>query len=138
VGGSLEPAGTAAQPPGEPAASAADPAPDSILAAPDSSPAAPDGVLSAPDGGTAATGAPEPTARGFPGFPVGDPRQLPLSQRPRGLDARPVPGGGDPELPATIARERPYVRLLVAMVAVIVGGSLILTFLAIASAMIYR
>jgi hypothetical protein len=80
-------------------------------------------------------GSPE---RGFPGFPSGDPRQPPLSRRPRGLDARPVPGGGDPELTETIRRERPYMRLLVAMVAVIVGGSLILTFLAIASAILYR
>jgi hypothetical protein len=79
-----------------------------------------------------------PLGRGFPGFPAGDPRQLPLSQRPRGLDAPPVPGGGDPELRATLARERPYVRLLVAMVAVIVGGSLLLTFLAIISAAVLR
>ena len=84
-------------------------------------------------GGTA-----DPPARGFPGFPAGDPRQPPLSQRPRGLDAPPVPGGGDPALRETIARERPYLRLLVGMVAVIVGGSLILTLLAIISAAILR
>jgi hypothetical protein len=79
-----------------------------------------------------------PPARGFPGFPAGDPAQLPLSQRPRGLDAVPAPGGRDPEIRRTVARERPYVRLLVGMVAVIVGGSLLLTFLALLSAAFLR
>ena len=79
-----------------------------------------------------------PPARGFPGFPAGDPRQLPLSQRPRGLEAPPPPGGRDPELKETLGRERPYMRLLVGMVAVIVGGSLLLTFLALLSAAILR
>ncbi len=79
-----------------------------------------------------------PPARGFPAFPAGDPRQLPLSQPPRGLEAPPPPGGRDPELKETLGRERPYVRLLVGMVAVIVGGSLLLTFLALLSAAILR
>jgi hypothetical protein len=92
-------------------------------------------VVPAPESAAAAA---EPPARGFPGFPAGDPRQLPLSQRPRGLDAPPVPGGRDPELRETLVRERPYVRLLVGMVAVIVGGSLLLTFLAIISAAVLR
>ena len=89
---------------------------------------------------SAATEEPEavPPARGFPGFPAGDPAQLPLSQRPRGLDAVPPPGGRDPEIRRTVARERPYVRLLVGMVAVIVGGSLLLTFLALLSAAFLR
>ncbi len=81
---------------------------------------------------------PGPPARGFPGFPAGDPTQLPLSQRPRGLDAVPPPGGRDPEIGQTLTRERPYVRLLVGMVAVIVGGSLLLTFLALLSAAFLR
>jgi hypothetical protein len=81
---------------------------------------------------------PPPPARGFPGFPAGDPTQLPLSQRPRGLDAVPPPGGRDPEIRQTLTRERPYVRLLVGMVAVIVGGSLLLTFLALLSAAFLR
>jgi hypothetical protein len=96
----------------------------------------PAGAYAGPAASPAGTA--EPPARGFPGFPDGDPRQLPLSQRPRGLDAPPVPGGGDPELRETLARERPYVHLLVGMVAVIVGGSLILTFLAIISAAVLR
>jgi hypothetical protein len=85
-----------------------------------------------------AEAASEAPARGFPGFPAGDPKQLPLSQRPRGLDAPPVPGGRDPEIRETLTRERPYMRLLIGMVAVIVGGSLILTFLALISAAILR
>ena len=79
-----------------------------------------------------------PQGRGFPGFPAGDAGQLPLSQRPRGLDAAPPPGGRDPDVRTTLARERPYVRLLVGMVAVIVGGSLLLTFLALLSAAFLR
>jgi hypothetical protein len=87
----------------------------------------------------AAEAAPAPTpSRGFPGFPAGDPAQLPLSQRPRGLDAVPPPGGRDPRIRETIARERPYTRLLVGMVVVIVGGSLLLTFLALLSAAFLR
>ena len=86
----------------------------------------------------AAIPATAPPDRGFPGFPAGDPDQLPLSQRPRGLDATPPPGGRDPEIRATLTRERPYVRLLVGMVAVIVGGSLLLTFLALISAAFLR
>jgi len=97
-----------------------------------------EGTAATTGGAPAASGPAEPPARGFPGFPAGDPRQLPLAQRPRGLDAPPVPGGGDPALRQTIARERPYVRLLVGMVAVIVGGSLILTIVAIISAAVLR
>ena len=115
------------------AASAGAGRPRDVAAAAAAGPAAdPVAASSAPAGPV------EPSGRGFPGFPAGDPRQLPLSQRPRGLDAPAVPGGGDPELRVTIARERPYVRLLVGMVAVIVGGSLILTFLAIISAAVLR
>lgn len=83
-------------------------------------------------------GSATPPRRGFPGFPDGDPDQLPLSRRPRGLDATPPPGGRDPEIRATLARERPYVRLLVGMVVLIVGGSLLLTFLALVSAAFLR
>ncbi len=95
-----------------------------------------------PDASTAPAVETEPgtasPGRGFPGFPAGDPRQPPLSQRPRGLDAPPPPGGSDPEIAETLARERPYVRLLLALVAIIVGGSLLLTFLALASVALLR
>ena len=97
---------------------------------------APGVAAPAPDAAPAPEG--EPQGRGFPGFPAGDPDQLPLSQRPRGLDAVPPLGGRDPGIRATLARERPYMRLLVGMVAVIVGGSLLLTFLALLSAAFLR
>jgi len=99
--------------------------------------AAADAAAGAADPETSASDIPPP-ARGFPGFPAGDPDQLPLSQRPRGLDATPPPGGRDPEIRATLTRERPFVRLLVGMVAVVVGGSLLLTFLALISAAFLR
>jgi hypothetical protein len=68
------------------------------------------------------------SARGTPGIPT----------RPRGLSAPYIPGGDDPEIAETRRRERPYIRLLIGMVAVIVGGTLILTILAIASSILYR
>jgi hypothetical protein len=40
--------------------------------------------------------------------------------RKRGLPGPYIAGGNDPDLPETLARERPYVRLLVAMVIAIV------------------
>lgn len=46
--------------------------------------------------------------------------------RKRGLPGPYIAGGTDPELPKTLARERPYVRLLVAMViAIVVIGFLL-------------
>ena len=46
--------------------------------------------------------------------------------RAKGLDAPYIEGGDDPNLDATLARERPYVRLLVAMIAVIVLGGFVI------------
>jgi hypothetical protein len=66
--------------------------------------------------------------RGTPGVPT----------RPRGLSAPLIPGGEDPDLDETLRRQRPYMRLLIGMVVVIVGGTLVLTILAIASSIIYR
>ena len=43
-----------------------------------------------------------------------------VAARKRGLEQPYIDGGDDPELESTIARERPYVRLLIAMVAFIV------------------
>ncbi len=123
----------AAGSPATPAVPAAEAVPD-----PGVTPAAEATSASVPPAEALAAAEAVPPSRGFPGFPAGDPRQLPLSQRPRGLEAPPPPGGRDPELKETLARERPYVRLLVGMVAVIVGGSLLLTFLALLSAAILR
>ena len=44
--------------------------------------------------------------------------------RARGLAAPYIPGGTDPDPGATAARERIYLRLLVALVVLIVGGSI--------------
>ena len=43
-----------------------------------------------------------------------------VAARKRGLPEPYIAGGDDPQLPETLAHERPYVRLLVAMVAAIV------------------
>jgi hypothetical protein len=66
--------------------------------------------------------------RGTPGVPT----------RPRGLSAPLIPGGQDPDLDETLRRQRPYMRLLIGMVVVIVGGTLVLTILALISSIIYR
>jgi hypothetical protein len=46
--------------------------------------------------------------------------------RARGLPAAYIAGGDDPELEAELARERPYVRLLVLMIVAIVLGGFVL------------
>jgi hypothetical protein len=51
-----------------------------------------------------------------------------VQARKRGLEQAYITGGDDPELGETLAYERPYVRLLVAMVLVIVFGGFILGF----------
>ena len=85
--------------------------------------------------------APAAPARGTPGIPHADEaaRGTPgIPRRPRGLSAPYIAGGDDPEIAETRRRERPYMRLLIGMVAVIVGGTLLLTILAIASSILYR
>jgi hypothetical protein len=47
--------------------------------------------------------------------------------RARGLAAPYIPGGRDPDPAATSARERIYVRLLIALVVLIVGGSILVS-----------
>jgi hypothetical protein len=49
--------------------------------------------------------------------------------RRRGLEQPYITGGDDPDLEATLAAERPYVRILVWMVAVIVIGGFVLGFI---------
>jgi hypothetical protein len=92
-----------------------------------------------PDGPEA--GPPEAPLRGTPGIPrAGESaRGTPgIPSRPRGLAAPYIPGGDDPEIAETRRRERPYMRMLIGMVVVIVGGTLVLTILAIASSILYR
>jgi hypothetical protein len=48
--------------------------------------------------------------------------------RRRGLEQPYIAGGDDPELEETLAKERPYLKLLIAMVAVIVAGGFVLGF----------
>jgi hypothetical protein len=48
--------------------------------------------------------------------------------RRRGLEQPYIAGGDDPELRETLVRERPYLRLLIGMVLVIVLGGFILGF----------
>jgi hypothetical protein len=43
-----------------------------------------------------------------------------VAARKRGLPKPYIAGGEDPDLPATLAAERPYVRILVAMIIAIV------------------
>ncbi len=50
--------------------------------------------------------------------------------RKRGLPQAYIVGGGDPELPETLVRERPYVRLLVGMIVTIVALGFILGIVA--------
>ena len=63
--------------------------------------------------------------------PASDDRSLPpdpdrydeyrnVAARKRGLPKPYIAGGEDPELPATLEAERPYVRILVAMIIAIV------------------
>jgi hypothetical protein len=49
--------------------------------------------------------------------------------RRRGLEQPYIAGGEDPELEETLAKERPYVNLLLVMVGVIVAGGFVLGFI---------
>jgi hypothetical protein len=72
---------------------------------------------------------PNPASRPLPPDPVkyDDPRNV--MARRRGLEQPYITGGEDPELEQTLAEERPYVRILVWMVAVIVIGGFVLGFI---------
>ena len=53
-----------------------------------------------------------------------------VQARARGLAAPYIPGGEDPELPATQRRERRYRRLLIAMIVVVVLAGFVLGIVA--------
>jgi hypothetical protein len=53
-----------------------------------------------------------------------------VAARRRGLDQPYIAGGQDPDLPETLTRERPYVRILLLMVIVIVALGFILGIVA--------
>jgi hypothetical protein len=107
-------------------------------------PAAADATDPAPAGATDPASEPGTPAgeRGTPGIPRASDRAergTPgVPTRPRGLSAPLIQGGEDPDLDETLRRQQPYMRLLVGMVAVIVGGTLVLTILALVSSIIYR
>jgi hypothetical protein len=52
-----------------------------------------------------------------------------LAARRRGLASAYIAGGDDPDPARTRAEEARYIRLLIAMVALIVGGGLLATFI---------
>ncbi|HYO44760.1 MAG TPA: hypothetical protein VES19_16295 [Candidatus Limnocylindrales bacterium] len=52
-----------------------------------------------------------------------------VAARKRGLEGPYIAGGDDPELSETLRRERPYVRILVGMVVLIVATGFVLGFI---------
>jgi hypothetical protein len=52
-----------------------------------------------------------------------------IAARKRGLEQPYIAGGDDPELEETLRRERPYVRILITMVVIIVLTGFILGFI---------
>ncbi len=49
-----------------------------------------------------------------------------VAARKRGLETPYIAGGDDPELAETLRRERPYIKILVAMVVIIVATGIVL------------
>ena len=52
-----------------------------------------------------------------------------VAARRRGLEQPYIAGGEDPEIEETLRRERPYVRILIAMVVIIVLTGFVLGFI---------
>lgn len=73
---------------------------------------------------------PGPGASSLPPDPVKYDAVRNEHARRRGLQAPYIAGGEDPELPATIARERRYVRILLAMTVGIVAMGFVLGIIA--------
>jgi len=88
------------------------------------------GSTAAPD--PAPTEAPEPPAGppAAPGRATGIPPEALTERsehaRARGLPGLSIAGGEDPDLNETVARERPYLQALIAMVVVIIAGGFLL------------
>jgi hypothetical protein len=70
----------------------------------------------------------QPGAQPLPPDPAKYDAPRNVMARRRGLERPYIAGGDDPELGETLVRERPYVRLLVGMVLVIVLGGFIVGF----------
>ena len=88
----------------------------------DMTPATP-GTSEGTSGDDPTTGAPPPY-RDLP--PV---TERELAARRRGLASAYIPGGEDPDPALTKAQEDRYVRLLIGMVVLIVGGGFLVTFI---------
>ena len=73
---------------------------------------------------------PTPTVPSLPPDPVQYDAVRNAHARKRGLPQAYIVGGDDPELPQTLVRERPYVRLLVGMIVVIVALGFVLGIVA--------
>ena len=73
---------------------------------------------------------PTPTVPSLPPDPVQYDAVRNEHARKRGLPQPYIVGGDDPELPQTLVRERPYVRLLVGMIVVIVALGFVLGIMA--------
>ena len=71
----------------------------------------------------------EPAAASLPPDPAKYDEPRSVMARRKGLEQPYIAGGEDPDLDATLAEERPYLRILVAMVAVIVIGGFVLGFI---------
>lgn len=68
----------------------------------------------------------DPTAAPLPPDPARYDEPRSVAARKRGLEAPYIAGGDDPAIDETRRRERPYVRLLVAMVLLIVALGFVL------------
>ena len=69
---------------------------------------------------------PSSPAAPLPPDPVAYDAERNVHARRRGLQQPYIAGGNDPDLPATLRSERRYVRILVAMAAVIVLGGFVI------------
>ncbi len=72
---------------------------------------------------------PEPTPEPIPPDPVKYDEERNVHARRRGLEQPYITGGEDPDLEETIRAERPYVRILIGMVVVILALGFVLGFL---------
>jgi hypothetical protein len=73
----------------------------------------------------------QPSAQ-LPADPAAYDSQRANQARARGLSAPYIAGGRDPDPEATSRRERPYLLLLVAMIAIIVVGGFVLGIIGVA------
>ena len=71
----------------------------------------------------------DPTRAPLPPDPAKYDEYRNVAARRRGLEQPYIAGGNDPQLDETLRRERPYLRILIAMVVIIVLVGFVLGFL---------